>query len=72
VAVITPATADADAAALAERLHTFCRQQAASFKVPRLWFHIEAMPMTASGKIQKFVLRQRIVDGEMKPDWTVL
>jgi fatty-acyl-CoA synthase len=35
----------------------FCRSRLASFKVPRIWKFVEQFPQTASGKIQKFVLR---------------
>ena len=33
-------------------------------KTPRLWFQVDAFPLTGSGKIQKFVLRQQWLDGE--------
>ena len=35
----------------------FCRGKMASYKVPRIWQFIDQFPQTASGKIQKFVLR---------------
>jgi fatty-acyl-CoA synthase len=35
-----------------------CRGHIASFKVPRRVFFIEAFPMTGSGKIQKYLLRE--------------
>ncbi|WP_027577825.1 AMP-binding protein [Bradyrhizobium sp. Ai1a-2] len=40
-----------------EELMEFCRQRLASYKVPRVWRVVEQFPQTASGKIQKFVLR---------------
>ena len=40
-------------------LTAFCREQLASYKVPRVWRFVEQFPQTASGKIQKFVLRQQ-------------
>jgi fatty-acyl-CoA synthase len=40
-----------------EELMEFCRQRHASYKVPRVWRIVEQFPQTASGKIQKFVLR---------------
>jgi fatty-acyl-CoA synthase len=43
-----------DAAALIE----FCERQLAKFKVPRHVRFVESFPMTASGKIQKFKLRE--------------
>jgi len=40
-------------------LTAFCRERLASYKVPRVWRFVEQFPQTASGKIQKFVLRQQ-------------
>ena len=48
-----------DHAASSEELMEFCRQQLASYKVPRVWRLVEQFPQTASGKTQKFVLRDR-------------
>jgi fatty-acyl-CoA synthase len=55
-AFIRPA---ADAAPAAAELDAFCRQRLAPFKVPRFWLMVDAFPMTASGKVQKFALRER-------------
>lgn len=38
-------------------LEAACRSELASFKVPRVWQVVDRFPQTASGKIQKFVLR---------------
>jgi fatty-acyl-CoA synthase len=38
-------------------LEAFCRAQLASHKVPRRWHWVSQLPQTASGKVQKFVLR---------------
>ncbi|SVD75195.1 uncharacterized protein METZ01_LOCUS428049, partial [marine metagenome] len=35
-------------------------------KTPRHWFEVDEYPLTGSGKIQKFVLRDQWVDGQ----WT--
>jgi fatty-acyl-CoA synthase len=35
-----------------------CRQRIASFKLPRRVFFVDAFPMTGSGKIQKYLLRE--------------
>jgi fatty-acyl-CoA synthase/long-chain acyl-CoA synthetase len=35
----------------------------APFKTPRRWFVADALPVTASGKVQKFRLREAILDG---------
>jgi fatty-acyl-CoA synthase len=47
----------ADARATAEELRQFCRDRVAHFKVPRHFSFISELPKTATGKIQKFVLR---------------
>ena len=39
-------------------LTEFCRQRLASYKVPRTWRFVDQFPQTASGKIQKFRLRE--------------
>ena len=38
-------------------LEAFCRLHLASHKVPRSWRFVSQFPQTASGKIQKFILR---------------
>jgi fatty-acyl-CoA synthase len=45
-------------------LELFLRQRLADFKVPRRWAFVESFPLTASGKIQKFVLRDHFLAGE--------
>jgi fatty-acyl-CoA synthase len=45
----------------AEELFNFCREHLASYKTPRYWEFVERFPMTASGKVQKFVLRDTFV-----------
>ncbi len=42
--------------ATADDLEQFVRTQLAPHKVPRDWIFVDALPMTASGKVQKFVL----------------
>jgi len=44
--------------ATAEALREFCRAQMAHFKVPHGFTSIAELPKTATGKIQKFVLRK--------------
>lgn len=39
----------------------FCRGKLASFKVPRLVIPVDSLPMTASGKVQKAVLRTQLM-----------
>jgi fatty-acyl-CoA synthase len=46
-----------DAEASAEELRQFTRERLAHFKVPRAFHFVEALPKTATGKIQKYLLR---------------
>jgi len=48
-----------DGATLTEEdVRDFCRGKIANFKVPKHVFFVDAYPMTASGKIQKYKLRE--------------
>jgi fatty-acyl-CoA synthase len=57
VAYVTVAKA-ADGVDVAE-LRAFARERMAHFKVPKQVFVVDDLPKTATGKIQKFALRQR-------------
>ena len=46
-----------------EELADYCRARLAGYKVPRRWHFMEAFPQTASGKIQKFALRDILLGG---------
>ena len=46
-------------------LSAHVREQLAAFKVPRSWVFVEAFPLTGSGKVQKFVLREQYLKGEL-------
>ena len=48
-------------------LHEFCRARLAAYKTPVQWFFVDEYPMTLSGKIQKFALRERITSGALVP-----
>jgi len=39
-------------------LEAFCRDKIASYKIPRHWKFVEEFPMTVTGKIQKFKMRE--------------
>ena len=49
-----------------QELIDFCREQLAHFKCPRRIQFIEALPRTATGKIQKNLLRERFWQGKSK------
>jgi fatty-acyl-CoA synthase len=48
-------------------LDAHVRAELAAYKAPRIWVFVEDFPMTPSGKVQKFVLRERFVAGELPP-----
>jgi fatty-acyl-CoA synthase len=47
-----------EAAATANELREFCQGKLARFKIPKYLRFVNEYPMTASGKIQKFKLRE--------------
>jgi len=48
----------------AEQIRAFCRGQLAHYKVPAIVRLVDQLPMTASGKVQKFMMRQAMTAGE--------
>jgi acyl-CoA synthetase (AMP-forming)/AMP-acid ligase II len=44
-----------------ERLFAYCRDRLAPHKTPRHWTILDAFPLTPSGKVQKYVLRERFL-----------
>jgi fatty-acyl-CoA synthase len=51
----------------ASELHSFCRKHLSPQKTPTIWCHTETFPMTGSGKIQKYVIRDRYLEGAYQP-----
>ncbi|GAA1668793.1 fatty-acyl-CoA synthase [Citricoccus zhacaiensis] len=47
-------------------LKSWCRERISMHKSPSRWYFTEAYPQTPSGKIQKFLLRDQIADGDLK------
>lgn len=45
-----------------EEVRAFCQGQIAHYKVPRYIRFVDDMPMTVTGKVQKFIMRERMVD----------
>jgi fatty-acyl-CoA synthase len=43
-----------------DEVETFCQDQITHFKIPRYIRFVEAFPMTVTGKIQKFVMREQM------------
>lgn len=58
-AVVRPATPEH---ASAEQIRGWCTEQVSRWKVPRYIAFIDAMPMTPSGKIKKFLLQEMMID----------
>jgi len=44
-----------------DELFAYCREHLAPHKTPRYWTVVEEFPLTPSGKVQKFVLRERFL-----------
>jgi fatty-acyl-CoA synthase len=44
-----------------EEIRDFCRDRIAHYKVPRYIRFVDEFPMTVSGKVQKFVIRERMM-----------
>ena len=49
-------------AATEDEIRDFCREQIAHYKVPRYVRFVDELPMTVTGKAQKFVMRDRMID----------
>ncbi|AOY96288.1 AMP-binding protein [Cupriavidus sp. USMAA2-4] len=43
-----------------DEIRAFCREQIAHYKIPRYIRFVDEMPMTITGKVQKFVMRERM------------
>jgi fatty-acyl-CoA synthase/long-chain acyl-CoA synthetase len=41
-------------------------QRLAPFKVPTRWFVVDALPVTPTGKVRKFELRDSIMRGQLR------
>jgi fatty-acyl-CoA synthase len=51
----------------ADTVQAFCRGQITHFKVPYLIRFVEEFPMTVTGKMQKFLMRQQMVEELSQP-----
>jgi fatty-acyl-CoA synthase len=45
-----------------EELTAFCTGQIATYKIPRHWRLVDAFPMTVTGKVQKFRMREIAIE----------
>jgi fatty-acyl-CoA synthase len=48
-------------------LDAYVRTELAAYKAPHIWVFVGEFPMTPSGKVQKFVLREQFLGGELRP-----
>ena len=46
-----------------DELHAYLREHLAPTKTPKLWYHVDEFPLTGSGKIQKFAIREKWEQG---------
>jgi fatty-acyl-CoA synthase len=44
-----------------DELRAFCKGKIATYKIPRYWKFVDAFPMTVTGKIQKYKMREMAV-----------
>ena len=51
----------------AAELKAWCREALSPQKTPAHWYGAEALPLTASGKIRKFVLAEQVAAGKLTP-----
>jgi fatty-acyl-CoA synthase len=62
--VVAVICVDDDAAPSLEELRAFCGPHLAQFKLPTRLVVAESLPQTASGKVAKYVLRDRLLAGQ--------
>jgi fatty-acyl-CoA synthase len=58
--------ADGDPTELKEALVAQAQSVLAPYKVPSRWFHADDLPVTPTGKVRKFALRDAILRGEIR------
>ena len=46
----------------AEEIREFCRGEIAHYKIPRYVIFVDDFPMTVTGKIQKFIMRDKMIE----------
>ncbi|TMK64669.1 MAG: AMP-dependent synthetase [Actinobacteria bacterium] len=63
-AFVRPAGDDAPTTA---DLSAHVRARLAGYKAPRTWIFVDAFPLTGSGKVKKFELREQYLKGELTP-----
>jgi fatty-acyl-CoA synthase len=51
----------ADLSATPEDIQAFCKGQIAHYKIPRYIRFVDSFPMTVTGKVQKFIMREEMI-----------
>jgi fatty-acyl-CoA synthase len=46
----------------AEEIQAFCKDQIAHYKVPKVIRFVDEFPMTVTGKVQKYLMRERMIE----------
>jgi fatty-acyl-CoA synthase len=54
--------AQGETALSAEEVQAFCQGQIAHYKIPGHIRFVDAFPMTVTGKVQKFIMRQKMIE----------
>jgi fatty-acyl-CoA synthase len=54
--------------ATADNIRAFCKGEIAHFKIPRYVRFVDSFPMTITGKVQKFVMREQMAKGLAGPE----
>src|SRR4029077_3954363 len=49
-------------AATPAEIQGFCKDQIAHYKIPRYIKFVDAFPMTVTGKVQKFIMREQMIE----------
>lgn len=58
-------SADPSAPPSADELRAYCHDNLARLKAPSRWYFVDELPSTPTGKIQKFLLKERVTNGQL-------
>ena len=61
-AVVAWIKLNAGATADADEIRAYCKEQIAYYKVPKYIRIVDEFPMTVTGKIQKFIMREKAIE----------
>ena len=45
-----------------EELRAYCRGKISTYKIPRYWKFVDSFPMTVTGKVQKYKMREQAIE----------